>query len=108
MMGPSRQGSQLLWLAIWMSVLPILLALLVDGTAVLNAQATLAAALTEAVRVSAGGPTLTRDFRDDLPVSLAAAASLSASTTGVTAIAPVRLPVALGPWTTVTLTAHVP
>jgi hypothetical protein len=108
MIDKTRRGSQVLWLAVWMMVIPVAVAVVADGTALLNSQAALAAAVVEAERVAPSGPELVSVFREDLPEPLAADASLVSSTAGVTASASVQLPVAVGPWSTITLTAHVP
>lgn len=100
-----RDGSAIIWTALLLTLLPVMLALTVDGTDAVHAHQVLQTALTEAWE-AAGAPTaapsptttatLSALCREDLPASLHLVGSVRVTSQGLTATATVTVPLPLG------------
>lgn len=102
----ARSGSALVWTALVLMLLPVMLALGLDGADVVSAHQALQAALTEAweaVGASTAPPsaaalaTLTVLCREDLPPSLQLVSPVRVTNQGLTVTAAVTVSVPLGP-----------
>ena len=110
-----RSGTALIWVALWLLVVPPAVAAAVDLATAVTARATLATALDEARAVATAAPSaeqravFQQAFAADIPTAWAGATTLTIQETaeGVTAIGVVAcvLPVALGPWRVVRVRA---
>jgi Flp pilus assembly protein TadG len=101
----ARDGSALVWTALFLLLLPVMLALSVDGAEAVSAHQALETALTEAWD-AAGAPDtepspattamLTALCRENLPASIRLVGPIRVTSQGLTATATVTLPVPLG------------
>jgi Flp pilus assembly protein TadG len=109
----ARNGSALVWTALLLMLLPLMLALSIDGADVVSAHQALQAALTEAWE-AVGAPTappsagtlatLTVLCRENLPASVHLTTAVTETSQGLRATAAVAVPVPLGStsrWTSV-------